>query len=117
MINPLARVVFWLLVLAVSLGSCVALAQGDAIVLGQVYEMGISVCLDKKDAIAVISKEDKQEADTLFMATEKCTNLPLVFTPHKVVHSKGEAKVIEIQVGPYTAYWLTFKPVLGYYET
>lgn len=115
MINPIARIIFWFIVILVSVGSCAALAQGDAIVLGQPQEMGISVCLDKKDAIAIVSAE-KSEGDMMFTANEKCANLPLIFTPHKVVFSKG-AKVIEIKVGEYTAYWLTFRPVLGYYET
>ncbi len=103
-VNPTARIWFWTLFLAVLV-------------------LGISVCLVKEDAVAILEAERDggiDKANEKFQSLEKCANLPVVFTPKKVVAmvktARGVGRVVEIQSGGETAYWLTYLIPSGFKE-
>lgn len=123
-VNPVARFTFWLVVtlLAFVAFTEVAFAQDDEFRLGKPAVAGVSVCLTQEEAVAILITEKekgKEEADAMFLASEKCANLPLEFMPHKVVATvrtaRGLARVVEITSGEKTAYWLTYRD-LGFKE-
>lgn len=71
----------------------------------------LSVCLDKKDAIAIATAGE--ESESLWAANPKCANLPIQGAiVGKVVH-KGKVKVVEIlaPTGEVLAYFLTSRAV------
>lgn len=92
--------------------------------LGQLQVMGISVCLTKEDAVAILMTEKtkgKEAADAMFVASENCANLPLEFTPKRIVFAtkteRGVGKVIEVESGAKKVYWITYLTPKSYKET
>ena len=97
---------------------------GQSVITGSVYAMSISVCIDKKDAIAVLDAEKTlghDHAAKLFDAIDKCDNVPMQFRVGPVVHTITNAAGKTYRVVEVTApeddkqklYWMTSWTVLA----
>lgn len=95
-----------------------ALIAQMAAVTGNVYAMSVSVCIDKKDAIAILDAEKDlghDHAAKLFDALDKCDNVPTQFRVGPVVHTitnkDGKVyRVVEITApadDKQKLYWMT----------
>lgn len=95
-----------------------ALLAQMAVVTGDVYAMQISICLEKKDAVAILDAEKElghEHASKLFDVIDTCQNVPAQFRVGQVVHTITNAdgktyRVVEI-VSPtddtQKLYWMT----------
>lgn len=95
-----------------------------AVVTGNIYAMQISLCLDKKDAVAILDAEktlSHEHASKLFDALDGCVNVPTQFRVGPVVHTITNAagktyRVIEISSPTDAAqklYWMTSMRVVA----
>ena len=95
-----------------------ALVAQVAVVTGNVYAMSVSVCIDKKDAVAILDAEKDlghDHASKLFDALDKCDNVPTQFRVGPVVHTITNADGKTYRVVEITApsdekqklYWMT----------
>jgi hypothetical protein len=114
-------VLFALVVIASALVPVTGYAQEISFARGQVLNHMLSVCLDKKDALAILDADEKDgfaAASVIWEAAPKCSTLPVTGGPTvgRVVKSakvkRGEkeitAKVVEIVHGG---------EVIGYFFT
>jgi len=118
-VNPVARFIFWLVFLSLAF---IGVAVADEFRLNKPAVAGVSVCLSQEEAVAILTAErdqGKEEADAMFLASDQCANLPLEFTPKRIVATvktaRGTARVVEILSGEKTAYWITYSN-LGFKE-
>lgn len=118
-VNPWARLLFWFIVLLVFAFAGTAFA----IELGKAQALGITVCLTKEDAVKLLTiekEQGKEAAEQFFVSSENCANLPIEFTPQRVVTSvrteRGLGRVVEILSGEKTAYWVTYRTLKGHKE-
>jgi len=116
-VNPWARLLFWFIVLVAFAGTAFAIE------LGKVTAMGITVCLTKEDAVKLLTiekEQGKEEAEKFFVSSENCANLPVEFTPKRIVETvrteRGLGRVVEILSGEKTAYWVTYRSLRGHKE-
>lgn len=121
-INPWARLLFWFIFIVVCVFVGSAFAQDNEFRLNKPAVAGITICLTQAEAVAILTTErdeGKAQADAKFLASEGCANLPLEFTPKRIVATvkteRGIARVVEIISGEKTAYWLTYQ-TLGFKE-
>lgn len=95
-----------------------------AVVSGNIYAMQISLCLDKKDAVAILEAEktlSHDHASKLFDALDGCVNVPTQFRVGPVVHTITNAdgktyRVIEISSptdDTQKLYWMTSMRVVA----
>lgn len=126
-INPVARIIFWTFVtiLAFVAFTEVAFAQDNRneFRLNKPAVAGITLCLNQADAIAILETErdeGKEAGEAKFLAFDQCANLPVEFTPKRIVATvktaRGTGRVVEILSGEKTAYWITYSN-LGFKET
>lgn len=101
-----------------------ALLTNLAVVTGNVYAMQISICLEKKDAVAILDAEKElghEHASKLFDVIDSCQNVPAQFRVGPVVHTITNAdgktyRVIEITDpadDKQKLYWMTSMNVVA----
>ena len=89
-----------------------------AVVSGNIYAMQISLCIEKKDAIAILDAEktlSHDHASKLFDSLDGCVNVPAQFrvgpVQHTITNADGKTyRVIEITDPADDAqklYWMT----------
>lgn len=112
---------FALVVIASALVPITGYAQAVSFARGQVLNHMLSVCLDKKDAVAIMEADEKDgfaAASVIWEAAPKCQTLPVTGGPKvgKIVLTakvkRGErevtAKVVEIELnGEVIGYFFT----------
>lgn len=96
---------------------------GQSVVTGSVYAMQISLCVDPKDAIAILDAEkiSHEHASKLFDKIDGCNNFPAQFRVGRVIHTMTNAagktyRVVEIQAPEdekNKLYWITSMNVLA----
>lgn len=134
-VNPVARWMFWAVVLVfVSFAVAgIATAQGspmDGFKMGAVQVAGVSVCRDAETAKSVLDAEENGGFDAgnaVYMKAQQdnlCANVPgLSFVPIRIVYSvkteRGVGTVVEIadpDDRSLKLYWLTYAKPSSYKE-
>ena len=116
--------IFWFVTLLVALAFATAVhAQSNEFRLNKPTVAGITLCLNEADAVAILETErdeGREAGEKKFLASDQCANLPVEFTPKRIVATvktaRGTARVVEIVSGEKTAYWITYSN-LGFKET